>query len=322
MPGLWLLRLPTPWPTVPTVNAYVIEGADGIVLVDCGGGGHSSTVDAVAAAIAQTGWRLDDVRELVITHYHTDHMGCAATIGEQTGCRVSGHPATAHGFDAVVDPSRVYAEREALAVRAGVPHDLLPVFASVDEEVYGCDGPLELDVRLVDGVTIDTSLGQWEVLETPGHAPSEVSLWQADHRVLLAGDVLAPVFVPYFDIGFTPDPAGELLASLRALRALDASLALPGHGRVIEAVDASLDEHVTALCDGLDECERALRKRGPSTSFELMTLLHPDWSHPMRVAWRSTIATAYLEHLVASGRASSGDEDGVRRYAAVGVPGR
>ena len=36
LPGLWRLRLPLPWPGVPHCNAWAIQAASGIVLVDTG----------------------------------------------------------------------------------------------------------------------------------------------------------------------------------------------------------------------------------------------------------------------------------------------
>jgi glyoxylase-like metal-dependent hydrolase (beta-lactamase superfamily II) len=38
-------------------------------------------------------------------------------------------------------------------------------------------------------------LGEWEVIETPGHSPGHVSLWRARDKVLVAGDAYATIDV-------------------------------------------------------------------------------------------------------------------------------
>ncbi len=107
-PGLWQLRLPTPWQHMSHVNAYAVDREDGgIALVDSGCGGHPTNWAALEHALAIAGRRVDDVREIIITHYHSDHMGLAGPLAAQTGASVSAHPDNAHFFDAVRDPAAV-----------------------------------------------------------------------------------------------------------------------------------------------------------------------------------------------------------------------
>ena len=80
-------------------------------------------------------------------------------------------------------------------------------------------------------MTIETDAGTWDVLETPGHAPSHVCLHQPEQRVLITGDHLLGRVSQYFDVGYTPDPIGEFLHSLDVVDELDARLALAGHAR-------------------------------------------------------------------------------------------
>jgi len=56
---------------------------------------------------------------------------------------------------------------------------------------------------------VTTDLGTWTVHETPGHAPSHVCLFQPERRLLISGDHLLGRVSPYFDVGYSPDPAGE-----------------------------------------------------------------------------------------------------------------
>src|SRR5712691_5025401 len=54
------------------VNAYVVESDDGLALVDCG---LPKRAPRIAAAITEAGHRPADVRHILITHHHYDHVG-------------------------------------------------------------------------------------------------------------------------------------------------------------------------------------------------------------------------------------------------------
>src|SRR6185437_15453479 len=67
LPGIWRLRLPLPWPGVPHVNAFAIRAGDGLVLFDTGIG-EPGSIEELDFALAQAGWRLEQVSLLVCTH--------------------------------------------------------------------------------------------------------------------------------------------------------------------------------------------------------------------------------------------------------------
>src|SRR2546430_343725 len=84
LPGIWRLRLPLPWPGVPHVNAFAIDGVDGVVLVDTGIY-DAGALGELERALEGAGRRLEDIELLVCTHAHTDHYGLAGPIVERAG---------------------------------------------------------------------------------------------------------------------------------------------------------------------------------------------------------------------------------------------
>ena len=121
-PGLKTLRLPLPWAWITHVNAYSFDRADGgITLVDCGGAGHPSAWEALLVALDRSGRQISDVRELVLTHAHSDHLGVATRIVEESGCTMWMHPAHQAFTDGALEPERIYAARERRALAEGVP---------------------------------------------------------------------------------------------------------------------------------------------------------------------------------------------------------
>ena len=74
------------------VNAFLLDDGDGLTLVDAGLPGRA---ERVLAAIQGLGRRPEDVRDVVLTHYHVDHIGGLAALVAATGATVWAHPADA-----------------------------------------------------------------------------------------------------------------------------------------------------------------------------------------------------------------------------------
>ena len=315
--GLWRLRLPTPWPQISHANAYAIDHAEGgIVLVDAGCGGHPSAIEALRKALADAGHTTADVRDLVITHFHSDHIGTVARLALESGCTVWAHPAAEHFMGVWRSPGRYRAERERFAHRLGVPPELVADVANVREEADGIDGDFEVHRTLVAGLAVPTALGDWEVIETPGHAPSQVCLFLGERRLLVVGDLVGPVLAPFFDLGFSADPVGQHLIALRAAQARRAALILPGHGRPIAEVDPLFERNVDGLTDRIDAVEAAVAGE-PGTAFELFVRRFGDQHEPVERVWRLWELAGYLDHLVQTGRVDhTNAENGAVVYSA------
>ena len=74
--GIWAIE------GLKTGRSYLIEGRDGLTLVD------TSSPDAagrIIAAIEKIGRRPEELRTIVATHYHFDHTGNVASLRERTG---------------------------------------------------------------------------------------------------------------------------------------------------------------------------------------------------------------------------------------------
>ena len=70
-------------------NAYLIEGDDGLTLIDAG---YPDKEAAVFGAIRGLGGSPGQLKHLIFTHGHPDHIGSAAAIVRETGARTYMHP--------------------------------------------------------------------------------------------------------------------------------------------------------------------------------------------------------------------------------------
>jgi glyoxylase-like metal-dependent hydrolase (beta-lactamase superfamily II) len=317
LPGVWRLRLPLPWPGVPHCNAWALAAGDGIVLVDTGMH-EAGSMGHLERALDQVGLRVEHVRLVVLTHAHVDHCGEAPTVAERAGCEVWLHPRHEHYTRSLEDPEHALARRAEVARQSGVPEAALRRWLEQRRaQGTGQAGVLRADRDLVPGVRVATDLGDWEVVETPGHAPSHVCLHQPERRLLISGDHLLGRISLYFDVGWTPDPVAEFLTSLDTVERLDARLALAGHGRPFNDVAAHITGNRELVAARL-EVVRGLLAEGPTTAWDLAARLYGDLFGPATATWLLTKSLAWLTHLQRLGEAAPEPREGTEVWAQQG----
>jgi glyoxylase-like metal-dependent hydrolase (beta-lactamase superfamily II) len=300
MRGVYRLRLPLPWPGVPHCNAWALSAGDGFVLVDTGMHNEQS-IAHLERALAMCNLRLEDVSLVVCTHAHSDHCGQAVPIAEQAGCELWMHPSHELMNRLVEDPEAVLARRLEVARQSGVPEEPLRRYAAErGSSNPGIVGPLRADRDLLDGVTVQSDLGDWVAYETPGHAPSHVCLFQPERRLLISGDHLLGRISLYFEYGYSPDPVGEFLRSLDVVERLGARLCLAGHGRTFTDVHAHIhgnralvEEHFAKVLEALADREL--------TAFDVVGAVYGESLSQQNGQWLLSQTLGYLTHLQSTG---------------------
>jgi len=196
-------------------RAYMVVEADRVTLIDTGLRGSA---DRVLNAIEAVGRRPADVRQIVITHHHMDHVGSLADLADRTGAQVM-----VHALDAPV----VRGETAPPGPSSGGL--LKPLLRRVNRPA----APARVDRELADGDEIDC-LGGMLVVHTPGHTPGSISLYCRGRRLIFCGDAAANTFGLRPPIGWFTEDQAAAKDSIRKLAALDIDVALFGHGRPIE----------------------------------------------------------------------------------------
>jgi glyoxylase-like metal-dependent hydrolase (beta-lactamase superfamily II) len=218
------------------VNSYLVEADGEVTIVDAGAPSYFGDLPRELAAMDRT---LDDVRAVVLTHGHTDHIGFAERIRRERQ-----KPILVHELDAALargevpnpakgtGPIRIAPLIEFLIF--SLTHGLVRVPPIREVSTYG------------DGATLDVP-GSPRVILVPGHTPGSAALHFPGHDALFVGDALAthsvttginlPRIAP-----FSADPV-QALASLARLDGLEAGFVLPGHGQAwTGGVAAALSE--------------------------------------------------------------------------------
>lgn len=313
-PGLWNLRLPVAWSDITHVNSVLLERPDGgVTLVDCGSAGAPSCWEALVTAIGRAGHDLSDVRELVVTHAHSDHFGVARQLVEETGCTMRMHPAHEAFTDGMREPDRIRAARRRRSLREGVPEEIVHLYEDVGEETEGAQAPLPSFEPLREGDTFETVHGEWRTIETPGHAPNHLVFHQPESRLLLVADLISRTFAPWFDYGYTEDTVAEFAASLARVAVLDVEVSLPGHGRPIDDHHDLVASHQRDLAQRLADTEAAVAA-GPTHAFGLCARVFESAETGQGAVWQMVEMVAYLRHLRLTGRISRDDSGDTFAY--------
>lgn len=238
-----LLSLPTPFPIGP-VNVYLLQGPP-ITLVDCGPK-HPDSLAALEAGLAGHGVRIEDIRQLVLTHHHVDHVGLAKQIVDRSGAAVLTHPYNVP-YLADHEAERIrhtpfYAE----IWRAGrVPEGIIEQMRLASEGISRWLDPVAASATIDEGDTIGLEAERWKVYHTPGHAGGLVCLFNPETRELISDDHLLrdissnPVLEPPATAGAgapRPKRLVEYLHHMQRMADLNPAIAYPGHGEPVHDV--------------------------------------------------------------------------------------
>ncbi|MFO7944303.1 MAG: MBL fold metallo-hydrolase [Anaerolineales bacterium] len=204
--------------SIPICNVYLLDVEDGYYLVDSGLFGYA---EAIREELEREGCPLSNLKGILHTHGHGDHIGNSPALAERSGAPAMGHEADLPFFQKSPDlPAKSTFQRTLLRL--------------ADRFLFR-QPPLIVDVFPEEGQEIPSSRG-WEVLHTPGHTPGSISFYQPEHGLLLCGDAL-----------FNQHPATRVRglrlplplisvdsrtarASVQKLARLDLKIICPGHG--------------------------------------------------------------------------------------------
>jgi glyoxylase-like metal-dependent hydrolase (beta-lactamase superfamily II) len=224
-------RLGTDW-----VGWYLYDVDGAVTVIDCGFSGY---FEQLPAALAKLGGSLDAVAAVVLTHYHSDHVGSAERIRAEAGATVFAPEGDAAGVKGAKVPvpggmaQNMWRPRMVRYMAHAIRNGGAKVAPVKEVQTYG------------DGEVLDLA-GGLRAVHTPGHTGGHCSLLAEGAGVLFAGDALATVSFLSGETGpqmvaFNED-AERSRASLTRLEDLPADVVVVGHGEPFEGTPAEAVE--------------------------------------------------------------------------------
>lgn len=299
LPGVHLVELPLPF-SLGLVNVYLVRLDEGWLLIDCGMD-TEACLEALTRALEGLNVAWTDIRQVLVTHMHPDHVGLARKVLDRTGAQLIMHRREAELLAEVAgSPLHTRFEDQVLA-DSGIPGDLVDKIEASFVDIRRTFCRLDPAWPLGGGEEVPTRLGPLQVIWTRGHSPGHVCLYNAPHRALFAGDQILEHITP--NIGFQPDhdALGEFLSSLERLAELDVDLILPSHGAPFRGHRAWIEQTHRHHAERCAQIEAALSPE-PKTAHELVGDLWNRRLSPFHHRFAVFEVLAHLEYLKQRGR--------------------
>ena len=205
---------------IPDAHVYVVgePSSKDLSLVDAGLIGKG---DYKIQSLQKMGIELVDVKRVIMTHSHLDHIGCLSEILKQ----IPWAEMWIHTEEA--DPLEKGDERTVYG---------MDMFKTLCQTQYGIKPGafrLQANRKLKDGEVLQIGGMVWEVLHIPGHSLGSIALYHRVNRILIPGDVVyADYGIGRFDLHGAN--AASLKKSLLRLADLDVDILLPGHNQIVK----------------------------------------------------------------------------------------
>lgn len=207
-------------------RVYAIQDPDGLTLIDAG---MPLAARRILSQLAAAGYQPQDVKRILITHAHADHIGGLPALQASTGADV------------------IASCIEAPIVEGREPQQVVPrqQLKPLDRLMRGNqeEGSLlpgtPITRMLEDGEQLPNIMDGLQAILTPGHTPGHTAFWQPERRVLFCGDAIMHFFTlsgPFQ--GYSCD-LQDIEHSIKKLAALAPQVVCFGHGKpLFDAADA------------------------------------------------------------------------------------
>ena len=250
-----IYRIPVALPNNPlkSLNSYLIKDPDQSLLVDTGFRMEECRAD-LQAGLAELNVEAGDL-DIFITHLHADHTGLAPDLigggrkmmigAVDRGWLVSGN-ASALKWGGNIDKY----------LKSGMSFESIGETPSFSPMKHLAPKASSAYIGLEEGHVLSVGGYNLRCVQTPGHTPGHMCLWDESRQLMFTGDHVLFDITPNITVwGNNGDSLGSYLNSLEDVKRYPVKTALPGHrasGDFAARIEALLAHHERRLAGILD----------------------------------------------------------------------
>lgn len=319
-PGIYRIPVPLVGNPLKELNAYLLKGEDGALLIDTGFR-QLACREALFSGLRELGVRRGEM-EVLLTHLHSDHSGLAPEAADGRTIYVS--EVDRPSLDDQDYRSRYWGVMDVRFREEGFPLHLMARMNETNPARSMAPPSGGHYEGLADGQILEKGGCRIQCLLVPGHTPGQMCYWLPDRGILFTGDhVLFDITPNITAWPVMPDALGSYLESLKKIRAYDPALTLPGHrktGDLKSRVDHLLCHHQQRL----EEALGAVKDHPGQGAYDLAG--HMTWKirasswedFPVAQKWFAVgECMSHLDHLMALGQVRRETVGGKAAYYAI-----
>lgn len=314
LPDLYRIEIPLPQSPLKSLNSYLIKGEGRSLIIDTG----MNREECLAPMLKS----LDELKvdlertDFFITHLHADHLGQIGKLASESSRVYFSKIETEVVTKEAGEAETRFKEFFKFYVRSGFPEEeLLRAFADHPGYKYRPRRKIEFSI-VNDGDDLQIGGYSFKCIETPGHSPGHMCLYEPDKKIFISGDHILFNITP--NITCWPeldDSLGSYLQSLEKVEGLDVELVLPGHRNTWNEHEKRIAELKQHHENRLAEVVEAL-KGGDKNAWEIAPYIRWDikvnkWEEfPTVQKWFALGETlAHIGHLESKGVVKKAEDE-------------
>ena len=271
---LALIKVVLPNSPLRDLNSYVVQTPSRNLLIDTGYY-QPESLESLQNGIQELGIDMDKT-DILLTHLHADHSGLVSKIA-RPGCKIYMGEVDNNLRTKNLQENYHWIKCKELYLQEGFPADIIEYVIRDNSAKSYAPEKFPQFTPLKEGDILSVGKVSFNCIDTPGHTPGHICLYNADNKIMVLGDHVLFGITP--NITTWPTLRNSLktyMNSLRKIREYDVLVPLPGHrectGTMIERIDKLLEHHEKRLA----ETYRLVSENEGLNGYELAGLM--KWS--------------------------------------------
>lgn len=276
LPNLYRAEIPLPRNPLKAVNSYLIKGDGRCLIIDTGMNREECSREMAAAL---QGMNIDLTKtDFFITHLHSDHLGLVGNLATPTSkVYFSKREASITSMSEAERDETRRQDSSLVYLAHGFPEgEIAGALGSHPGRLYGLKRRLTY-TTVQEGDKIEIGDFSLQCIETPGHSPGHLCLYEPNQKLFFSGDHIlldiSPNIVFWADLD---DALQSYLTSLDKVYNFDVRLVLPGHRTLwkdhkqrIDELHAHHQARLNEILFSLEEGEKTAWEVAPHVSWDV-----------------------------------------------------